>query len=52
MYGLQLVESEILEVLMVLSKESDPDKAATRECAERALQTAVDQELIKPNLEN
>ena len=43
----QIIESEILEVLMVFSKDTDPEMSMARECAERALQAAVEMSLIK-----
>ena len=45
----QIIESEILEVLMVFSKDTDPEMSMARECAERALQAAVEMNLIKRN---
>lgn len=45
----QIIESEILEVLMVFSKDTDPEMSMARECAERALQAAVEMSLIKRN---
>lgn len=45
----QIIESEILEVLMVFSKGTDPEMSMARECAERALQAAVEMNLIKRN---
>lgn len=47
-----IIESEILEVLMVVSKFEDSEKAMLRECAEAALQKASEYELIKPTKEN
>lgn len=45
----KLIESEILEILMVFSKDSNPDMSMVRACAERALTTAVELNLIKEN---
>ena len=45
----QLIESEILEILMVFSKDNDPDMSMVKACAERALETAVELNLIKEN---
>lgn len=45
----KIIESEILEVLMVFSKDTDPEMSMARECAERALQAAVEMNLIKRN---
>jgi len=44
----QVIESEVLEVLMVFSKDTDPEMSMVRACAERALETAVELNLIKP----
>lgn len=48
-YLRQIIESEVLEVLMVFSKDTDPEMSAVRACAERALETAVELNLIKQN---
>ena len=48
----QLVESEILEILMALSRDSNPEMSAVRACADRALKGAVQFDLIKRNEEN
>lgn len=45
----KLIESEILEILMVFSKDNDPDMSMVKACAERALETAVELNLIKEN---
>ncbi|PFX12542.1 Protein unc-45-like A [Stylophora pistillata] len=45
----KVIESEILEILMVFSKDSNPDMSMVRACAERALMTAVELNLIKEN---
>ena len=34
---------------MVFSKDNDPDMSMVKECAERALETAVELNLIKEN---
>jgi len=44
----KVIESEVLEVLMVFSKDTDPEMSMVRACAERALETAVELNLIKP----
>ena len=51
LFSLQLVESEVLEILMVFSKEADLEKSSIKECAERALHKATELELIKPKAE-
>ena len=37
---------------MVFSKDTDPDMSMVRTCAERALESAVEMQLIKENQEN
>ena len=44
-----MIESEVLEILMVFSKDTDPEMSAVRACAERALESAVEMKLIKEN---
>ncbi|XP_070534226.1 protein unc-45 homolog B-like [Ptychodera flava] len=44
----KLIESKLLEILMVLSKEESTEKAAIRNLAEKALEKATEYELIKP----
>ncbi|XP_031572877.1 protein unc-45 homolog B-like [Actinia tenebrosa] len=45
----KLVESEVLEILMVLSKETTPEMEQIHKTAENALSKAVEWELIKPS---
>lgn len=47
----KLIESEVLEILMVFSKDTDPEMSMVRACAERALESAVEMKLIKENEE-
>ncbi|CAI9720409.1 protein unc-45 homolog B-like [Octopus vulgaris] len=47
-----IIESQILEVLMAVSKFEDSEKTMIRECAEAALLKAAEYELIKPAQEN
>ncbi|GAB1600206.1 protein unc-45 homolog B-like [Argonauta hians] len=47
-----IIESQLLEVLMAVSKFDDPAKGMIRECAEAALQKAAEYELIKPTQVN
>lgn len=47
----KLIDSEVLEILMVFSKDEDPEMSMVRACAERALQSAVEMKLIKENQE-
>ncbi|XP_048589916.1 protein unc-45 homolog A isoform X3 [Nematostella vectensis] len=44
----KLVESEVLEILMVLSRDTSSEMEKIRACAMRALDKAVEWELIKP----
>ena len=48
----QIIESEVLEILMVFSKDEDPEMSMIRACAERALETAEGLNLIKQNKES
>ncbi|XP_041361777.1 protein unc-45 homolog B-like [Gigantopelta aegis] len=47
----KIVNSEMLEVLMAITKIEDPDRQLAKKCAEQALETAVEFELIKPRTE-
>lgn len=47
----KIIESEVLEILMVFSKDTDPESSMIRTCAERALEAAVEMNLIKQNEE-
>lgn len=48
----KIIESEVLEILMVFSKDEDPEMSMIRACAERALETAEGLNLIKQNKES
>ncbi|KAJ7389086.1 hypothetical protein OS493_033669 [Desmophyllum pertusum] len=47
----KMIESEVLEILMVFSKDTDPETSMIRECAERALESAVELKLINKTKE-
>ena len=51
-FHLQIIESEVLEILMVFSKDEDPEMSMVRACAERALEIAEGLSLIKQNKES
>ena len=46
-----IVESTMMEILMALSMLEEPDRQGARQCAQKALESAVEWELIKPNKE-
>ena len=46
-----IIQSEMLEVLMAVTKLTEPERENARKCAERALETAVELDLIKPRAE-
>ena len=48
-FFLQLIETEILEILLVFSNDSNPEMTKVQKCAQMALNKAVDYGLIKPN---
>ena len=48
----QIIESEVLEILMVFSNDEDPEMSMVRACAERALEIAEGLSLIKQNKES
>ena len=48
----QIIESEVLEILMVFSNDEDLEMSMVRACAERALEIAEGLSLIKQNKES
>ena len=44
----KIVEGQLLEVLMAVSRFEEPEKSLIKECAEAALQKLTEYELIKP----
>ncbi|XP_074607020.1 protein unc-45 homolog B-like isoform X1 [Acropora palmata] len=48
----KIIESEVLEILMVFSNDEDPEMSMVRACAERALEIAEGLSLIKQNKES
>lgn len=44
----KIVEGQLLEVMMAVSRFEDPEKKTIQECAEAALQKLTEYELIKP----
>ncbi|KAK2560228.1 Protein unc-45-like protein B, partial [Acropora cervicornis] len=49
---IKIIESEVLEILMVFSNDEDPEMSMVRACAERALEIAEGLSLIKQNKES
>ena len=49
---LQIIESEVLEILMVFSKDEVPEMSMVRACAERAIEIAEGLSLIMQNKES
>ncbi len=46
------MDSNLLEVLMAVSKYQEVERQAAKECADRALESAREYELIKPAAES
>lgn len=44
----KLVESNMLEVLMAVSRLSEPERQKSKQCADKCLEKAVEWSLIKP----
>lgn len=44
----KIVETNLLEIMMALSKLDDPSKKSIQQCVNTALETAVNLKLIKP----